>query len=313
MSDLFEAQDEVTQNECDAYARSLAKSSVTPLPWQGFHSYTLLSASGIIVQFRSEASPLDNSTVKIAKSIHPYLTPTTTYHGSMPNSSVTVWVMDALPGIGFLFTVSSITPAKQDITITDLAKFYAESWENAQAPVEDKNHLYNTKLEQLRYALPTRFTPIIERIQSQIVHVVDQVPWVLTHQDLSNTNILVGPDSGHLTGVVDWADAAIEPFGIALWGLESILGCSGPGGWSYFLDDSSHSRTLFRQAFLAEIGAPLSDQICKAIDELRNLGILLRYGFTWESGVEEPVNDVSQLDMFLGSELFQTNTELGLY
>jgi hypothetical protein len=61
MSDLFETQDEVTQNEYDAYARSLTKSSVTPLPWQGFHSYTLLSASGIIVQFRSSASPLDNS------------------------------------------------------------------------------------------------------------------------------------------------------------------------------------------------------------------------------------------------------------
>jgi hypothetical protein len=67
---------------------------------------------------------------------------------------------------------------------------------------------------------------------------------------------------------------------------------------------------LFRQAFLAEIGAPLSDQTRTAIDELRNLGILLRYGFTWESGVEKPVDDTSQLEVFLGNGLFQTHTEL---
>lgn len=124
-------------------------------------------------------------------------------------------------------------------------------------------------------------------------------------------NILVDPDSGHLTGVVDWADATIEPFGIALWGLESALGCSGPGGWSYFWHDSSHSRRLFRQAFLAEIGESLSEQTCRAIDEVRTLGILLRYGFTWESGAQKPVDDTSLLDVFLGSESIQTNTELG--
>jgi hypothetical protein len=47
-------------------------------------------------------------------------------------------------------------------------------------------------------------------------------------------NILVHPHTGHITGVVDWADATIEPFGIALWGLDSVLGCSGSEGWPYF-------------------------------------------------------------------------------
>lgn len=126
-------------------------------------------------------------------------------------------------------------------------------------------------------------------------------------------NILVDPDSGRLTGIVDWADASIEPFGIALWGFESVLGCSGPKGWSYFERDSSHSRSLFRRVFLAEIGEPLSAQICRAIDELRTLGVLLRYGFSWETGMEMPVDDTSLLDVFLGSESIQTNTDLGSY
>jgi len=45
-----------------------------------------------------------------------------------------------------------------------------------------------------------------------------------------NINILVNPDSGHITGVVDWTDTIIKPFGMALWGLESVLDYSGPNG-----------------------------------------------------------------------------------
>lgn len=121
-------------------------------------------------------------------------------------------------------------------------------------------------------------------------------------------NILVDPDTGHVTGIVDWADASIEPFGMALWGLEDVLGWSGPGGWTYYGgDDTSHSRSLFRRAFLAEIGISLEDQTCAAIDQVRNLAVLLRCDFTWETGVEKPTEDTSLLDIFLGSEFIQLN------
>jgi hypothetical protein len=122
MSDLFETQNEVTQDDCDKYARNLVKGSVTPMPWQGFHSYTLQSNSGLIIQFRSNASPLDSSTTKLAKKVHGHLAPATTYHGLMPNSSVSVWVMEIIAGVGYLFTASTITTAKLDITVTDFAK-----------------------------------------------------------------------------------------------------------------------------------------------------------------------------------------------
>lgn len=128
------------------------------------------------------------------------------------------------------------------------------------------------------------------------------MPWVLTHSDLSNMNILVDPDSGHLTGVVDWADASIEPFGIALWGLESVLGCCGPHGWAYHEDDVSHSRGLFGKILLIEIGGVDSDETCRAIEEVRTLGLLLRYGFRWEYGAEEPTRDTTLLEVYLQSE-----------
>lgn len=155
---------------------------------------------------------------------------------------------------------------------------------------------------QLSSALPKRFAKVIENTDQSLHEILYHVRWVLTHPDLSDMNILVDPDSGHLTGVVDWADATIEPFGIGLWGLESVLGCSGPNGWSYYGKDVSHSRKLFCEIFLKEIGMSVSAGIRRAIDEARTLGVLLRYGFCWENGTREPARDTSHLDVFLSCE-----------
>ncbi len=57
-------------------------------------------------------------------------------------------------------------------------------------------------------------------------------------------NILVSPSTGRITGIIDWAEATVSPFGLALYGLENLLGCMGPGGWSYF-----ESRDEFEQRF----------------------------------------------------------------
>lgn len=122
MSDLFETQNEVTQGECVAYAQDLVGTSVRPVPWQGFHSYTLVSESGLIVQFRSKSSPLDISMTALAKAVHRHIAPATTYQGLMPNSSVSIWMMETLPGIGYLFIFNSITMAKLDTTVIDLAR-----------------------------------------------------------------------------------------------------------------------------------------------------------------------------------------------
>ena len=112
-------------------------------------------------------------------------------------------------------------------------------------------------------------------------------------------NILVDPDSDHLTGVVDWADACIKPFGKALWGLESVLGCHDETGYSYFGGDASRSRKLFREVLLNEIKAPYPVEAQRAIDEVRTLGILLRWGYHWEDGLLKPTSDTSMLEISL--------------
>ena len=119
---LFEMQKDITEDDCVQYAQTLTKSLVHPVPWQGFHSYTVLSTSGVIVQFRSQASPFDVRMTTLAKETHGPLAPTTTYQSTMPNSTVTIWVMEALPGVGYLSTYFHTTAPKRDVIVIDMAR-----------------------------------------------------------------------------------------------------------------------------------------------------------------------------------------------
>ena len=47
----------------------------------------------------------------------------------------------------------------------------------------------------------------------------------------------------------------------------------------------------------------ISDECCHAVNEVRTLGVLLRYGFRWENGTVRPVKDTTYLDVFLKDEL----------
>jgi hypothetical protein len=44
----------------------------------------------------------------------------------------------------------------------------------------------------------------------------------------------VDPDTGHVTGVIDWVEAEIAPFGISLYRLENVLGYMDSKGWHYY-------------------------------------------------------------------------------
>ena len=182
-------------------------------------------------------------------------------------------------------------------------RFYASSWRKPQDPGGEISQRYKAELMQLSGALSGRLTTVIERILQIIDKIICQVPWVLSHGDLSGMNILVDPDTGHLTGVVDWAEASIEPFGITLWGLESVLGWTGPQGYSYYGNDVPQSRRLFRTVLFAEMGGVISNETRRAIEELRTLGLLLRYGFVRGVGSARPTRDTTRLELFLQGEL----------
>lgn len=110
-----------------------------------------------------------------------------------------------------------------------------------------------------------------------------QYPIVLTHSDLNEIDILVNPDSGEITGVVDWPGASFLPFGFTLYVLENALGGMGPKGWEWF-DDADNLRVAFWVLFREKTG--LSEAQIEPIMVAARAGILLRYGTAYNSGFE---------------------------
>lgn len=176
-----------------------------------------------------------------------------------------------------------------------------------QVTFQNVHQEYMEKLTQLSTSLPDVLRAILDCTVTNL-DVIMRLPWVLTHDDLSDINILVDSDTGHLTSVVDWADTVIWPFGVALWGLESVLGRIGPGDWMWFSDELPWQRQLFCRTFREEV-CGLSDEQCQYIERSRVLGILLRYGFTWENGEMVPTNDTKLVSTFLGCKFNRTDQD----
>lgn len=103
-------------------------------------------------------------------------------------------------------------------------------------------------------------------------------------------NFLVDKSSGHLTGIIDWAETEVLPFGFNLWGLENILGYMDVHGWHYF-DRHADLRALFWKTFHSAVAEEdemlLRNQV--AIDLARRMGVLFRYGFSWDENLQRRV------------------------
>jgi hypothetical protein len=111
----------------------------------------------------------------------------------------------------------------------------------------------------------------------------EDYPQVLTHGDLSETNVLVNPESLEVTAIVDWSLASVRPFGLELDTLFLLTGYMNPGGWHGYA-----CRPRLLEAFWAEFwtAAGIHDGVGMRRDTIRklaeaagNIGSLLRYGF----------------------------------
>ena len=115
-------------------------------------------------------------------------------------------------------------------------------------------------------------------------------------------NFLIDPETGHLTGVIDWAEAENLPFGCALWGLENVLGFMDMHGWHY-IDSHKELEALFWLTFKSTVGEDLEDK-WGVIDIARRIGILFRYGFRWDKDLQQRAategdSGMKYLDAFL--------------
>ena len=90
---------------------------------------------------------------------------------------------------------------------------------------------------------------------------------------------MVHPVSGRLTGIIDWAEAAICPFGQNLYTLQDFSGTlHREFGWRQYKDHDTLDE-IFWETFQKEVGG-LSAEVIEAIRSARILGCLLTHGFT---------------------------------
>lgn len=105
-------------------------------------------------------------------------------------------------------------------------RFFALSWKAPQEVDSDyRENLrrkYTKELQLLLHSLPSRFHQITQKCLDSMSAIMS-LPMVLLHQDFNDCNIMVDETSCHLTGVIDWAEAEIGPFGQNLYILCRLL------------------------------------------------------------------------------------------
>lgn len=174
-----------------------------------------------------------------------------------------------------------------------MRSFFALSWKAPQileqAQLDRLQQVYEGELRSLLHALPPRFQNVIQCCLQALPSIMT-LPMVLAHKDFGDFNILVDPNTCHLLGVIDWAEAKVEPFGVNLYAVEKLMTKFHlRNGASRYLDYDTLYDT-FWQALKAEISSNLSDATIGTIRSAMLLGFLLEHGFTGRlANMPEPV------------------------
>jgi hypothetical protein len=275
-----------TRSSCDAFAIKTFGGPVTPVPSQGLCSYTVAAANGtVIVQFREPDSPLDTKMLATVQTVHPDFVSSCSFHGTIGSSpALLIYSMNMLPGENYfhislsipdddlhhrLATVRSLSrfvrlylswsSALSDPLMTmTTSRFFGQSWQRSSRPDPDTvsasfAHCHSS-FTYLCGNLPSRFQKTAIQVQDHLpAFFSGEYPLVVTHGDLSQMNMLANPETGEITGIIDWAEAGILPFGFALYVLDNILGYLTPSGW-VFHDTAEHLQHEFWSVFCGLVG-----------------------------------------------------------
>ncbi|KAF5027341.1 hypothetical protein F66182_542 [Fusarium sp. NRRL 66182] len=284
---FFHRQKSVTKNDCDLTAARITGSQVSPTLVQGEASYTVAADTSQlpkVVQFRPSA--LNLGLMNRARQTYGEFVPYCELHGML--ADVYVYEMDFVPGVAFSRARRQLfAPGMEHClvrTVQDFARFFASAWisrpvlgQTADTTSKLFAH-YTWILDQLSQALPERFQPSLREVRHGLPLLFRaDYPLVLNHDDLLEMNIHVDEGTGHITGIVDWADAIIAPFGTSLGGLETILGVQTSSSW-LFHAKHDYLRAQFWKTFYGCIGY-ISDTDRQAIEVGRKFSLFRTYGF----------------------------------
>ncbi|KAJ5300077.1 hypothetical protein N7508_007320 [Penicillium antarcticum] len=217
--------------QCDELAISRAGGVSTALQMQGVCSYTVTAGpnESKLFQFRGENSIIDMGNITLAKGIHPEFVASCTMGDSRP---FYIYKMEHLPGTARI--------------MARVPRSVPTSWNNDLRPCSDETATllmeFQSNYDLLARKLPYRFAPNLERVRKELPSLISKAfPFVLSHGD-------VNPKTGNITGIIDWAESRILPFGFALYGLENLLGRTDSEVWHYY-DRYCALESLFWQTF----------------------------------------------------------------
>jgi len=295
--------------ECEVFLEKLFPGLVKePVPHQGFCSYTVYLGNDQVVQFRPDNYQLDLTIIEYALEVLGSWVPMTRQVGK--TTHLHAYIMAKLPGISFGdFRAREMSfPTTQDNRkriCEDFALLMARSWQccrKASFPKGVVGSSLKERLQMLSTRLPVRLRPVAKLLLSQL-HLIESLRWVVTHGDLVAGNIMLDSRSGHLSGLVDWAEAEVLPFGISLYGLEELIGQMTPDGFIY-CSNAIELRGIFWKSLVGKV--PELKHHLATISMARNLGILLWHGIAFDDGkidrvVQEGRDDaeIAYLDAFL--------------
>ncbi|KAI9764808.1 MAG: hypothetical protein M1840_008077 [Geoglossum simile] len=304
ITDFFQRQSLAKSDrlECDSAAQQLfPKESVSPSPTQGYCSYTLLVGKTKVIQFRPEKFRLNLDITDAATLVFGDIAPETRYRGKLRTCGLLVYVMDRVPGSSYK-DIRITTPiivderhwSRQLRLCGDFARFLTLSW-HGRSKIPSSISLYgkvgpqiDSRVQQLCDGLPPRFSQRAKHVQRHL-HLLLSLPLVLNHGDIVDSNIMLDPSTGTLTGLVDWTEAEMLPFGTCLYGLEELLGFMTPSGWVYYQRSNELREAAYRKLLEEIPELQQNTGLLEAVAVARDLGVLLWHGFAWDDGAIDRV------------------------
>ncbi|KID63586.1 Protein kinase-like domain protein, partial [Metarhizium brunneum ARSEF 3297] len=251
----------------------------------------------VVVSFREPEANLDKSMCQFAKAIHGYLVPRISHAGIVDGADppLTIYTMPYLQGISCLDALTcqvemgEVAEARHTcfIPCRHLARYFARC---LSKPLHTTTEAQTETLDgiQRRLALVRSSSLSIfetpswwELERSLPALFARHYPQVLTHGDLSRTNILVDEDTYEITGIVDWSLASILPFGMDLDCLFLTTGYMDRHGWHDYA-----CRSRLHEAFWTEFwsASQVRDdvrqyKIRETAERVAKIGAILRYAF----------------------------------
>jgi Phosphotransferase enzyme family len=271
IENFFSALPGVTQSTCHQVAAQLLSPqgdipmSIEPAPFQGSLSYSCVAPvpcgnhSQTIIQFRRKELKLDST--REAHAAHGFIVPPVTFQGC--HHQLHVYTSPFIPGEPYINALMSSegepTLSHRLRTVTDLASVFVRlSTVDVPLPLDTLSVLSNLKLEIDFLVCAPITKQLIDRCVGTVlsnVGLIDSLPIVLAHPDLTPFNFLVEPGTGQVTAVIDWDEATYERVGHNLHFAEHLFGCMTLKGWMDYDD-----RNVVEERFRSELHALLSAQ-----------------------------------------------------